>query len=207
MGKPASVRALMEKLHAAHQKLQRVRRENQDDSQHSSDATSLAAAQEKLLATYRRLFEDHLAPLDARFRSGEEQAVDEVIDFLEIDIPALRCGYVKEKWLRQLKTTPLNSAQRQRMSRAALAQCASLQLRREMAAWNRLMIKLVDDEFIVRAIPLLEADYPIVKNKTWRMLHTILNSRHDLVRGSLRYLFLFSYLQQEANKFAFKRRP
>jgi hypothetical protein len=183
MNKTTIVAELVEKLHVAYQKLK-----------HTVSQAEREIAQRQIQAAHQHLFADYLQPLDARFRQGDEQAINEVIEFLAIGTPAIRCGYVRGKWLRQLKTTQLSAHQQQRLMQIALSHCTSHHYLREMTEWNRLVIKLADKEFLRRAGPLIDADHPVVKAKARRMLFTILNSRQDLVRGDLSHLALFWYL-------------
>ena len=66
-------------------------------------AQPLADRRDRLMA---ELFEEHLIPLHEGFISGDADAVNAVIDFLEVDVPAFRCGYAKEDYLRRLKRIP-----------------------------------------------------------------------------------------------------
>ncbi|HMB27272.1 MAG TPA: hypothetical protein VKS99_04165, partial [Blastocatellia bacterium] len=111
---------------------------------------------------------------DARFRGGDEQALDEVIDFLATDVPAFRCGYLKAKWLRRLKSTSLTQSQQQRLRRAALSLRADSHYRREIAEWNRLMIKLADKETVIALFGLMERANSFIKSKARHMLYGIL---------------------------------
>ena len=110
MSGTTEVRKLMEKLHAAHCGLKQVVRDYETVGFTRHEPELIAAARKIFWSAYRRLFDEYLTPLDARFRSGNEQALDEVIAFLATDVPAFRCGYIKEKWLRRLKSTSLTQA-------------------------------------------------------------------------------------------------
>jgi hypothetical protein len=182
----------MEKLHTAHGELNQALKEWGAVGFANQQPKPVIEKREKFWSAYRRLFDDYLYPLDARFRSGDEQAVNEVIDFLVTDIPAIRCGYLKEKWLRRLKSVPLSQTQRQRLTRAALSLCASPRFRREIAEWNKLMIRLADKETVTALLGLMESDNSFVKSKARHMLHGILQNRNDIIQPDyIRRILLF----------------
>jgi hypothetical protein len=192
MSRTTDIRELMEKLHAANNELKRVLREHGTVVRTKQELELITAARNKFHSAYRRLFDEYLDPLDARFRSGDEQVVDEVIAFLATDVPAIRCGYLKEKWLRRLKSASLSQAQKQRLMRAALSLCASSHYQREIAEWNRLMIKLADKETVTTLLGLTESDNPFVKSKSRHMLYGILQNRNDIIQPDyLRQALLF----------------
>ena len=191
MSGTTEVRNLMENLHAAHCVLKQVLRDYETVGFTRNEPELIAAARKNFWSAYRRLFDEYLTPLDARFRRGDEQALDEVIAFLATDVPAFRCGYLKEKWLRRLKSTSLTQAQQQRLKHAALSLCADSHYRREIAEWNKLMIKLADKETVTTLFGLMESDNPIVKSKARHMLHGILQNRSDIIQpGYLRPILL-----------------
>jgi hypothetical protein len=185
----------MEKLLSSHRELKQAIRETTGFARQTPKL--IETAREKLRSAQRRLLDDYLDPLGVSFRAGDEQAVDEVVDFLAIDIPAFRCGYYKEKWLRRLKSVPLTERQQQKLKRAALSLCASPPFRREIVEWNRLMIKLADRETVIALFGLMESDNPFVKDKARRMLHGILQNRTDIIQPDyLRRALLFHLLNQ-----------
>jgi hypothetical protein len=183
MDKTDDATEMIEKLHAAYQKLK-----------HASSQIEREISQRQIKSANQRLFVNYLEPLGTGFRQGDEQAINEVINFLAIDTPAVRSVYIREKWLRRLKAIQLSSHQQQRLKQIALSHCAGHHFLREMREWNRLMIKLADKEFLRSASPMMDADHPVVKAKARQMLFTILNSRQDLVRSDLGHLLLFLYL-------------
>lgn len=179
MGKVKQPRELVEKLYATDQELKRRLVQNIEFTR--EELKEVRSLREKFRSVYSQLFDDSLEPLDARFHNGDEQAVDEVIDFLKVDIPAFRCGYVKEKWIRRLKSTPLTAEQKERLRRAALSLCVSPHHRRELTEWNRLMIKLANKEFVAALLKLTETSDEFVCAKAQRMAHVILNERRDVI--------------------------
>ncbi len=68
---------------------------------------------------------------------------------------------------------------------------------REIAEWNRLMIKLADKETITALSSLIESDNSFVKRKALRMLHGILQNRRDIIQPDyIRQSLLFDVARQ-----------
>jgi hypothetical protein len=107
-------------------------------------------------------------------------SIDSVIDFLEIDIPAFRCGYEKEWYLNKLKSLSLNKDQQDRLKTIALDLVSKSHYRREFQDWCRLMIVHADQPFFARLQELSASDEHWVQQKAKRMLETITNNRRDL---------------------------
>ena len=62
-----------------------------------SDARNLFFEQNDLLYTQK------LEPLEQKFNVNHKDSLDEVIEFLSVDITAFRCGYAKEVFLQRLQ--------------------------------------------------------------------------------------------------------
>jgi hypothetical protein len=126
-----------------------------------------------------KLFEEYLIPLQEDFLSGGPHAVDAVIDFLEIDVPAFRCGYAKEDYLRKLKTVPLTDEHQERLRQYGLRLCSMPVHRREIGEAGRLMIRVVNRDFVdqLRALTASENDW--IRKKSTKMLGVIQNGRKD----------------------------
>lgn len=105
-------------------------------------------ARDLFFVAHNRLWDQKLEPLQERFAADPMGSIDEIIDFLETDIPAFRCGYLKEFFLRHIKSLPFDQAQEERLKSAALELCRNAQHRRELRDWARLMTRLADAEFI-----------------------------------------------------------
>lgn len=126
------------------------------------------------------LFQTKLDPLRQAFLTDSLAAVDDVIDFLAVDIPAFRCGYEKEWYLRRLKSLPLDEAQKARLKTIALDLARRSDYRREFYDWAKLMIVLADKTFVAELQPLLESSDEFVRKKVERMIKVILENRKDL---------------------------
>lgn len=130
-----------------------------------------------------KAFEDlfnELGKYEKDFLAGDSDAIDSIINFLEIDIPAFRSGYAKEKYFRKLKSLSLNENQKERLRNTAFNLCSSDSCRREFRDLVRLMIKIADPDFIGSLKTLEKTSNDIVKFKVKIMSETILQNREDL---------------------------
>jgi hypothetical protein len=121
-----------------------------------------------------------LRPLADSFLAGDPAAVDEVLNFLEVDVPAFRTGYSKEWYYRKLKALKLNANQIARLREIAIKRCSSLEYRREDSELRRLMIRLADLSFLRRIAELPDRSNPYVRRKKSIMLEVVLHGRKDL---------------------------
>jgi hypothetical protein len=128
----------------------------------------------------RVLFDQYVEPDREALARGEPQAVDRVIDFLETDVPAFRCGYAKEEYLKMLGSMPLDARQRERLMGYTLNLCRNPRHRREIKRAGRLMIRIADQSFIDQLRGLTQDGNRRVAAKSDRMRGVVLNSRKDL---------------------------
>ena len=140
-------------------------------------AAPLSGQRDQLLA---RLFERHLWPIYQDFRRGVPEAVDAIIDFLEVDVPAFRCGYAKESYLRDLKTIPLTGEHYGRLRQYGIGLCGSPHHRRELGEVGRLMIRVADRRFVEQLRSLSGSGNEFVRKRAAKMLGVVLNGRRDL---------------------------
>jgi hypothetical protein len=126
------------------------------------------------------LFVGHLDPLRRDFEANPLRAVDDVIHFLEIDIPAYRCGYEKEWYLGKLKSVSLTSEPQSRLKGIALDLVSKPHYRRESRDWSRLMIVVADEPFVASLQTLSNSPEHFVQQNARRMLKTVLENRPDL---------------------------
>ncbi|HEY8751177.1 MAG TPA: hypothetical protein VIM11_24550 [Tepidisphaeraceae bacterium] len=140
-------------------------------------AQSLADRRDRLLG---KLFEEHLIPLQEDFLRGVPSAVDAVIDFLEVDVPAFRCGYAKEYYLRQLKKIRLSDEQQERIRQYGLRLCSMPVHRREIGEAGRLMIRFANRAFVEQLRGLTTSENDRIREKSLKMLSVIQNGRNDL---------------------------
>jgi hypothetical protein len=141
------------------------------------EAATLAGHRDELIA---KLFHKHLVPLHQAFIDGDRQAIGAILDFLEIDVPAFRCGYAKEWYLRKMKALSLNESHAARLRQYALRLCAMPLHRREIAELGRLMIKAADKSFIEELRVLISTGGDRTRKKSSKMLAVVLNGRKDL---------------------------
>lgn len=115
------------------------------------------------------------------FDEGHHEAIDAVIDFLEVNVLAFGCGYVKQECLHTLKRLPLDDEQSQRLRRLMVDMCQWKGNRRELRELARLMIRLADKSLIEDLRKLVStSENKYTRRKAERALQIILNGRHDL---------------------------
>jgi hypothetical protein len=136
-------------------------------------------ARDRFFGELNRLFNE-LSKYEKDFFNGDPKAIDNILDFLETDIPAFRCGYAKEKFYRRLKSMKLTQKQVNRIRNLAYEQCGTKTYRREFRDLARLMIKLADSHTVNLIKELEETSEGITKFKSNLMLKTILHNRNDL---------------------------
>jgi len=199
MDRPQEYRQLMEQIRRAHQAFTTAWAEARADAlkdispkkRHLSwakvwDANGIAYKAAKPFSDNRdkllgKLFLEYLIPLYDAFVAGHPDAVSAIIEFLEVDVPAFRCGYAKEEHLKRLKTVPLTDEHRERLKQYGLHLCSMPHHRREIGEAGRLMIKIADRDFVgqLRALSINENER--VRKKATKMLGVVLNGRKDLV--------------------------
>jgi len=135
---------------------------------------------EELHKHLQEFYEKGLAPLLEGFLAGRSAAIDEVLTFLEVDIPAFRSGYSKEWYYRKMKKLALSEKQVMRLREIALARCASDEYRREDSELRRLMIKWADSRFLARVEAISAKNGSRVDGHKERLRDVILQGRKDL---------------------------
>jgi hypothetical protein len=121
-----------------------------------------------------------LKPLTKRLLAGDEQVIDDVLEFLATDVPAFGSGYTKEKYYQKLKSFDLSRSQKENIKDIALQRCASTEYRREDSELRRLMIKIADLEFLEKVASVPARDGSRIAGHKERMIVTILDNRKDL---------------------------
>ena len=170
----------MQNLYDAHQSFHKAWAKGQTASWKGKEPIEVSSSRDKFWDALNFLFQVKLDPLRHDFLTDSVAAVDDVIDFLAVDIPAFRCGYEKEWYLRRLKSLPLNEAQNQRLKTIALDLCRKPDYRREFSDWAKLMIVLANETFVDELQSLLESSDEFVRKKAERMMSVILQNRKDL---------------------------
>ncbi len=175
-------REILEKIREAHQAHSRAW--NSIRSKTGNNTIAYQETKKELDELYRQLtflYSSLLDPVLKPFLAGETSAVDEVIAFLAVDVPAFRCGYQKEWFYRKLKKIALSRSQIESLHDIALKRCASTEQRREDSELRRLMIRLADAEFMQRLLALPESPNTYVQRRKTLMLEVILKGRKDLL--------------------------
>ncbi len=125
----------------------------------NKESAAVTKAREEFLHANNELWSKLLYPLQNKFNIDRSSAIDEVMDFLEVDIPAFRCGYLKEYFLEHLKSVDLTDIQKKRLSDVALRLCESDTVRREFRRWVNLMRPLADGEFVLQLHKVISANH------------------------------------------------
>ena len=133
--------------------LQRIGRPVHEHDEHTKrkdrrNATKAGKQLDVLYGQMGLLLSHHLEPLRQRFIAGNAKAIDEVLDFLAIDLLASGTGYQKGWHYRKLKHLDPTEEQISRVRAIALARCASNEYRREDSELMRLMVRLADAKFM-----------------------------------------------------------
>ena len=126
------------------------------------------------------LYSSKIEPLERKFKENPIVAVDEVIEFLSVDITAFRCGYAKEVFLHWLKQIELSLKEIEQLQRLAIEVCETGSFRREFRRWCRLMIKLADGKFVINLQILLKSENHFTRIKSKWMIEAIQKHRLDL---------------------------
>lgn len=178
-------RELLENVHRARLEFKHAYgNANEGRGKKSKDANRHRKAEAELEEFYKhlRILNDSLDVLWKGLDSGSSQAIDDLIEYLAVDIPAFRSGYAKERFYRKLKKLPLTKAQINALRDIAVARCASTEYRRDDSELRRLMIRLADLAFLnrVAAIPSLPGSR--IEGHKRRMFQVILAGRKDLLQ-------------------------
>lgn len=166
-------RQLMQASYEAHREFKDAWKRRADKR-----APNVDSAREAFASAHGRLWHQKLEPLQERFATDPIGQIDEIIEFLETDILAFRCGYLKEFFLRHIKQITFNQSQRSRLMEAALKLCSNNDHRRELRDWARLMILLADVEF-VEALEKITKEHEESADAEF-MLRILLENRSDL---------------------------
>ncbi|MGI8555187.1 MAG: hypothetical protein ACR2LT_02370 [Pyrinomonadaceae bacterium] len=135
---------------------------------------------DKFYETQDNLWNKKFDPLQDKFYQNPLSAIDEIIDFLSIDISCHRCGYLKERFLKKFKSISLTSEQIDRLQKIALSLCQNPHYRREFAHWAKLMIKIGDKTFMEKLSNLCADKELNVQEMAKWMREKIVENRKDL---------------------------
>lgn len=172
-------RESVERLYTTHTEFKRAWEAYRPYWRTTIEPQEVTDARNKFLAALDALF-DMLQPLERPFLAGEAEAIDAVLEFVEVDIPAFRCGYAKQWFFRKLKSLPLTKTQEARLRQSAYDLCRGPNYGREIADMGRLMIRLADKSLIRELRVLAESSDELVRRKSQRMLDVVLHHRKDL---------------------------
>lgn len=187
----SSYRELMQEVYRTHQNFRREWRDWKEGKLSRSEKSRLNGHEPETVTLARNrffialdfLYDTKLVPLEAKFQTQSLSAVDEIIEFLSVDIMAHRCGYAKEFFLTKLKRLELSSEQKQKLKQISLDLCEVYNFHREFRRWSRLAVKIADEDFLWELKKLSESSnkYAVIKSK-W-MIETLIRHRKDLAKA------------------------
>jgi hypothetical protein len=132
-----------------------------------------AAERDRLL---RELF--GLLPPDPA--TTDANGIDAILEFLEVDVLAHRCGYTKAWYYHRLKRVQLTPKQVERLRRHCLDVCSAKGNRPEISKLARLMVRHADAPLITDLSALVKGKSEFARRKARKVLQVILNGRPDL---------------------------
>ena len=132
-----------------------------------------AAERDRLL---RELF--GLLPPDPA--TTDANGIDAILEFLEVDVLAHRCGYTKAWYYHRLKRVQLTPKQVERLRRHCLDVCSAKGNRPEISKLARLMVRHADARLITDLSALVKGKSEFARRKARKVLQVILNGRPDL---------------------------
>lgn len=142
---------MMNRAHKAHQEFHLIFAEYlKNDGRHKTEPPKVRQAREHFFSEYDRLWQNLLAPLIGSFQNDKSSAIDELIEFLDVDIPVFRCGYLKEYFLKRLTSVELLPRQQKRLLEIGMYLCTTNSIRREFRRWVNLLSLIADQEFVNR---------------------------------------------------------
>lgn len=179
---------LMSQLHSAHQNFLRQGQKWKDgelpqaakDGANDREPENIVIARRLFSSAFNKLFDTKLIPLEARFQTDPASAVNEIIDFLAVDIPAFRCGSYKEFFLKKLKTTRLTPSQEQRIIKIFLKLCESRNVPREFRYWCELILSFADLDIVDDLMLLSKSTNNYTKTKSKLMMEMIFKDRKEV---------------------------
>lgn len=177
----------MEESFLAHQNFKKVWRDWQSGK--LKDAKGLKPRTEPKSVTESRdlfwakndlLFGSKIEPLEKRFEENPNESLDEILEYLSVDIPAFRCGYAKEYFLKWLKQADFSAGEIKKIQGLIIEVCETKSFRREFRRWSRLAAKIADANFVNDLQKLTQSENRFARIKSSWILETILQNRLDL---------------------------
>lgn len=145
-----------------------------------TEPKSVIDARNDFLAANDELFGLKIEPLEKKFEENSSKSLDEVLEFLSIDLPAFRCGYAKEFFLKWLKQTNFSVSEIEKIKCVIIEVCETESFRREFRRWSRLAMKIADENFVKKLQKLAEGENRFARVKAHWILQGIYQNRLDL---------------------------
>ena len=110
----------------------------------------------------------------------DTNGIDAILEFLEADVLAHRCGYTKAWYYHRLKRVQLTPKQVERLRHHCLHVCSAKGNRPEVSKLARLMVSHADPQLAADLSALVNGTGEFARRKASRVLRVILNGRPDL---------------------------
>jgi hypothetical protein len=110
----------------------------------------------------------------------DTDGVDAILEFLEADVLAHRCGYTKAWYYHRLKRVQLTPKQVERLRHHCLHVCSAKGNRPEVSKLARLMVSHADAQLAAALSALVNGTSEFARRKASRVLGVIVNGRPDL---------------------------
>lgn len=176
---------LMSTLHNAHQDFQKKCQKWKDSDVYRAQQSpaniqeplGISLARQQFWEAFNRLFEDKLIPLESRFKINPSSAIDEIIDFLAVDVPSYHCAKYKDFFLEKLKTTKLTAEQQQHLINVFIKLCKTRSIPREFRKWCELVLSFADLDIVDDLMMLSKSPNNYTKTKSKLMMEMIFKDR------------------------------
>jgi hypothetical protein len=149
-----------------------------EELRHVNHVAYTAAAREA--AERDRLLRELFGLLPPDPATTDANGIDAILEFLEVDVLAHRCGYTKAWYYHRLKRVQLTPKQVERLRRHCLDVCSAKGNRPEISKLARLMVRHADARLITDLSALVKGKSEFARRKARKVLQVILNGRPDL---------------------------
>ena len=149
-----------------------------EELRHVNHVAYTAAAREA--AERDRLLRELFGLLPPDPATTDANGIDAILEFLEVDVLAHRCGYTKAWYYHRLKRVQLTPKQVERLRRHCLDVCSAKGNRPEISKLARLMVRHAGARLITDLSALVKGKSEFARRKARKVLQVILNGRPDL---------------------------
>lgn len=177
----------MQKSFAAHQNFKNVWRDwrsgrlkDVKGEKPHTEPQAITEARNEFWAANDELFSLKIQPIEKNFKKNPSDSLEEVLEFLSIDITAFRCGYAKEFFLKGLKQTSFSESESEKIKSMIVDVCKTKSFRREFRRWSSLAVKIADSNLVESLQNLVKSECHFARVKSRWILEAICRNRMDL---------------------------